>query len=77
MIASEFDPDARKGRRQNVIPEPQEEEEDEEGEEDTLDGVPVAASALVKQEPSVTTLVKKEIGVDAKGSPHQTQRGQS
>ena len=62
MIASEFDPDARKRRRQNAIPEPQEEEEDEEEEEDTLDGVPVAASALVKQEPSVTTLVKKEIG---------------
>ena len=64
MIANEFDPDARKRRRKNAHAEPKDdgdEEEEEEEEEDTLDSAPVASSFLVKQEPSVATIVKKEV----------------
>ena len=63
MIASEFDPDARKRRRKNAHAEPKDDddEEEEEEEEDTLDSAPVASSFLVKQEPSVATIVKKEV----------------
>ena len=62
MIASEFDPDARKRRRKNAHTEPKDDDDDdEEEEEDTLDNVPVATSVSVKQEPSVATIVKKEV----------------
>jgi len=62
-IASEFDPDARKRGRKNAHAEPKDDDDDEEEEEeeDTLDRVPVATSFLVKQEPSVATIVKKEV----------------
>ena len=36
-------------------------DDDEEEEEDTLDGAPAATPLLVKQEPSVATIVKKEV----------------
>ena len=64
MIASAFDPDARKRRRKNAHAEPKDDDDDdeeEEEEEDTLDNVPVATSVSVKQEPSVATIVKKEV----------------
>ena len=63
MIASEFDPDARKRRRKNAHAQAKDDddEEEEEEEEDTLDSAPVASSFLVKQEPSVATIVKKEV----------------
>ena len=63
MIANEFDPDARKRRRKNAHAEPKDDDDDDdEGEEeDTLDSVPVATPFLVKQEPSVATIVKKEV----------------
>ena len=64
MIASEFDPDARKRRRKNAHAEPKDDdddEEEEEEEEDTLENVPVATSVSVKRESSVATIVKKEV----------------
>ena len=63
MIASEFDPDARERRRKNAHAEPKDDDDDDdaEEEEDTLDGAPAATPFLVKQEPSVATIVKKEV----------------
>ena len=71
-MASDFDPDTRKRRRGWRHAEPKDDDHDDEEEdddddddaeeeEDTLDGAPAATPFLVKQEPSVATIVKKEV----------------